>query len=80
MADKITQVNELALVAKFVDGDTRTLKIDNPKENLTATQIKAVAAVAKTSNPIIGDKGGADFYDFITAEVTKKKKTELDLR
>ena len=79
MADKITQKNELSLVAKFVDNDDRTITVDNPKANLTATDIKAFETVCKTTNAIIGDKGSADFYEFTKAKTKKSKKTELDL-
>lgn len=80
MADKITVTKELKVVAKFVDGDTRTLTLDNPKDNLPAAQINAVGAIAKTSNILIGDKGGADFLEFDTAKVVAKEKIDLDLR
>ena len=49
MADKVTQVSELKLVAKFNDNDTRTIAVDNPKANLTAAQINAVSAIGKTT-------------------------------
>lgn len=80
MADKVTQTNELTLVTKYTDNDTRSVKIDNPKEDLTAADIKNFAAIAKSTQAIIGDKTGAAFYDIIEAKTTKKKKTELDLR
>ena len=80
MADKITQKSELTLVAGFVDNDTRTITQDNPKENLTAADIKAFEAVCKTTQAIIGDKGSADFYQFKQAKTKKSKKTEIDLR
>lgn len=80
MADKVTVTSELKLVAKFKDGDTRTITVDNPKSDLTAAQINAVSAIAASSNPIIGDKGGAAFHEFDTAEITRKTKTDFDLR
>lgn len=80
MADKTTTTKELKVVAKFVDGDTRSLTLDNPKDSLTAAQINAVAAVARTSNIIIGDKGSADFLEFDTAKVVQKEVINLDLR
>ena len=80
MADKVTSVKELKLVAKFADNDTRTLTVDNPKDSLTAAQINAVGTIAKNSNVILGDKGAADFIRFETAKVTEKETTQLDLR
>ena len=79
MADKVVTKNELSLVAKFVDNDTRTLAIDNPKSGLTQADIKAFETVCKTTNAIIGDKGSADFHSFITAKTKSTKKTEFDL-
>lgn len=80
MADKTVTTSTLKLVAKFVDGDTRSIDIDNPKANLTAAQINAVAATAKTTQAIIGDKGSADFHEFDTAKIVQKTRTEFDLR
>ncbi len=80
MADKVTTSKTLKLVAKFEDNDTRTLDLDNPKDNLTAAQIKAFETVAKTTQAIIGDKGGANFYKFTDAKTIEKETTVLDLR
>lgn len=80
MADKITTVRELKLVGKFTDNDTRTISIDNPKENLTKEQINAVGALGKSTNVLIGDKTGADFKEFVEAKTITKKTTQLDLR
>ena len=80
MADKITEVRELKLEAGFYDGDTRTIPVPDPKTNLTAAQIKAVAATAKTTQAIIGDKNSAAFVGFKSAKITRKKTTQLDLR
>jgi len=65
MADRIKNVRELKLVAKFSDGDDRTLSFDNPKATLTtdqlAAQINEASAYAKTHQVILGDKIGAEF-------------------
>lgn len=80
MADKVTTVKELKLVAKFVDDDTRTIPVDNPKSSLTAADIKTFENTAKTTGALIGDKTGAAFYQFINAKVIEKETTQLDLR
>lgn len=80
MADKVTKVKTLKLVAKFNDNDTRTIDVDNPKDGLTKEQINAVAAVGATTQAILGDKGGADFLKFDTAKVIEKETINLDLR
>ena len=80
MADTIKSASELKILSKYVDGDTRTLTLDDPKDNLTAEQINAVGSVVRANNFILGDKGGADFLEFDTARVVEKKITQLDLR
>lgn len=68
MADKITTTKKLNLVSEFVDNDDRTISLDNPKNDLTAAQIKAVEAQIKAKNLFIGDKAGADFLRFKSAK------------
>lgn len=80
MADKVTTTKTLKIVTKYVDGDTRTIDVDNPKADLTAAQINAVGAIAKANNLLLGDKNGADFLEFDTAKVIEKEHTVLDLR
>jgi hypothetical protein len=80
MADTIKSSSELKLEAYFQDNDTRVITVDNPKANLTASQINAVGATMKTTNAILGDKGGADVMGFRTAKKTTTTRTELDLR
>lgn len=79
MADRVTQNNELKLVLGFYDGDTRALSIDDPLNNVTATQIKAVGVTLKNTAAVIGDKAGASFTGFVSAKKRKKKTTQLDL-
>ena len=42
MADKVTTTNKLVLGLGFTDGDTRTINLDNPRSDVTATDINAV--------------------------------------
>ena len=69
----------LQLVAEFTDGDDRTITIDNPKASVSAADINAVSAYAKTNNIIIGDKAGADFTRFKTAKKIAQTTKYLDL-
>lgn len=80
MADTIKSSSELKLESYYSDGDTRTLTVDNPKANITAADINAVATVAKNTQAILGDKGGADFVRFNSAKKTTATRIELDLR
>jgi hypothetical protein len=79
MSDKVTTSKELKINMTFVDGDSRTITVDNPKDSLTAAQINAVAAIAKTTQAVIGDKAGAAFHEFDTAKITEKETCVLDL-
>lgn len=59
MADIITSKNQLKILAGFVDEDDRTITIDDPKENLTWSDIQTIASLAQ--GVLIGDKFSADF-------------------
>lgn len=80
MADKVTQTSELKLEAGFYDGDTRTIALPDPKSDVTAAQIKAVANTIKQTQAILGDKTGAAFVGFNKAQKVSKKVTNLDIR
>lgn len=77
MADVTKTTKVLSLVAEFTDGDDRTLNLDNPKNDLTATQINALNTYA--SGVLIGDKDSADFQRFKSAKVKTSSVTYLDL-
>ena len=79
MADKVTSSNELKMVFSFYDNDTRTVSIENPRPDLTAADILEVGTLAKNTNPIIGDKGGARVIGISSAKVVEKTRTQLDL-
>lgn len=80
MADTITSASVLKLEGEYVDNDTNIVEVDNPKDNITAEQINAVATVAKTTQVILGDKGGAAFNRFKSAHKLKNTRINLDLR
>lgn len=79
MADITKTKGTLQLVAEFTDGDDRTLSLDNPKATLTAAEINAVSAYAKTNNILIGDKAGAEFSRFKSAKKIAQTTKYLDL-
>jgi len=76
MADQITTKNTLKLLAGFVDEDDRTITLDDPKENLTWSDISAVANLS--SNVLIGDKFQAKFSRFKEAKYVDTTITELE--
>lgn len=75
--DVTTTVNDLKLVAGFVDGDTRTISYPNPRVGLTAADIDALDTLA--SGVLIGDKYGAQFSTFKQAYYHRATKTQIDL-
>ena len=80
MADKITQTKTLQMVAGFVDGDDRTINLDNPNTAINlAAGVVNLGNYCKTNQVIIGDKAGAAFKEFKSAKVIDKKVTKFDL-
>ena len=83
MADVIKTESTLQIVADFVDGDTRTISIDNPKaaysEAQFASAVKDFASYCKTNNVLIGDKAGADFATISSVKIISNTENTLDL-
>lgn len=79
MADIVTQDSTLVFDFMFVDGDTRTQKLKNPKASITENEIAELNAFIQANNLVIGDKGGATFGKI--ARVTKRNEviTKLDI-
>lgn len=77
MADIVSTKKTLQLVAEFIDGDTRTITLENPKASLTAADIDATTSLMLQG--LIGDKTGAHFYRWKTAAVIDKNTIELDI-
>lgn len=81
MADKITTTNELKIENLFVDGDTRTITLKNPKATIETSEITALETLIKNGSDgstslLIGDKYGSDFKQIW--EVRKTSKTTMD--
>lgn len=77
--DTITSSREGNLVIEFYDSDNRTIKIDNPRNDLTAADVNAVVEAIKASQPIIGDKAGASVVGASSFKILEKTETKLDL-
>ena len=75
MATTINSYRQLKVVAAFADEDDRTLTFDNPIDNLTEQQIKALEPLA--AKVIIGDKFGATFTRFKTASYHNQTNTVI---
>lgn len=65
MATKTTTYKQVKIIAAFADEDDRTITIENPVDNLTEQDIRALEPAA--AKVIIGDKYGAAFTRFKTA-------------
>ena len=79
MADTIKSTSELKMEFGFYDNDTRIVTLENPKPDLTKADILNVANLAASTQPIIGDKGGAAVVGINSAKICDKTVTQLDL-
>ena len=79
MADVSKTTNILKIKLGFSDGDTRTINLDNPKNNLQASEVYDLSQFIKNNNLLLGDKYGADSAGILTADIVQATKTTLDL-
>ena len=79
MADIHKESYILKIKLGFADGDTRTINLDNPRNNLQASEIHNLSNFIKNNNLLIGDKYGADSAGILTADIVESAKTILDL-
>lgn len=79
MANTQTTTRELIIENYFVDGDTRTQTLKNPKMNIASSEIQSLQTYCQINQPIIGDKTGAAFGRINRATVKTTNKITLDL-
>lgn len=79
MADSISTSRELIIENYFVDGDTRTQTLKNPKLNISSSDIQSLQTYCQINQPIIGDKTGAAFGRINKAYTKTTEKKTLDL-
>jgi len=77
MADITKTTTSLKLLAGFADADDRTISIDNPRDNITEADIRALESSA--APVLIGDKYGAAFTRYKTARIVNSTTKYLDL-
>lgn len=77
--DTVVSSNEGVLLVNFYDSDDRSIKIDNPKDDLTSAQINSVVDWMKVNQPIIGDKTGASIVGAKSFTITERTTTYLDI-
>ena len=73
MADTIKTAYNLVIETVFVDGDTRTITIKNPREDISASEIAELNSYMQENNIIIGDKDGSTFGRI--KKVTRRSST-----
>ena len=79
MADTITNSKTLKLEYDFVDGDTRTNNIKDPRNDLTSNDIIELNTFLRANNALIGDKYQATFAQIRKATIVEKSTTNYDL-
>ena len=79
MADTRKETYILKIKLGFADGDTRTINLDNPKNDLTAAEVHQLSQYIKNNNLLLGDKYGADSAGILTADIVESTKTILDI-
>jgi len=79
MADKRKETYILKIKLGFADGDTRTINLDNPRNDLQASEIYSLSNFIKENNLLLGDKYGADSAGILTADIVESTKTILDI-
>lgn len=61
MAD-VTKISRSLIIENvFVDGDTRSVTLKNPRSNISESQITDLNSFLQETNILIGDKNGSTF-------------------
>lgn len=79
MADVQTNTETLKIEGLFVDGDTRTITLKNPKSNITTSEILTLQTFMQANNVIIGDKYGGTFGRIESVTRVNEQRTTIDL-
>lgn len=79
MADVITNSKTLKIETVFVDGDTRTITLRNPKSDITESEITALNTFMQSNNVLIGDKAEGTFGKINEVRIVNEQRRELDL-
>lgn len=80
MADTVKGTSSMQLEFAFVDGDTRTVSIDDPKTSLNLGACAAsIGAYVKEHNLLLGDKNAADSKGLKSARLVNQTTTKLDI-
>lgn len=78
MADVVTNSSTLKFKFYFVDGDTRTNTLKNPKSNITTSEIEELQTFMRTNNILLGDKVQGTFGKIESVTKIRERKVYLD--
>ena len=73
MADVVKTSRSLIIENVFVDGDTRSVTLKNPRSNISESQITDLNSFLQETNILIGDKNGSTFGRI--RKVTRRNST-----
>lgn len=79
MADIRTNTESLKIEGLFVDGDTRTITLKNPKSEITSSEIIALQTFMQANNVIIGDRYAGTFGRIESVTRVTEQRTAIDL-
>lgn len=79
MADIVKTASLLNIECVFLDGDTRTITMKNPRGNISSSDIENLETFMQTENIIIGDRDSSDFRKIKKAVKRETTTAYLDL-
>lgn len=79
MADITITSDVLKFENLFVDGDTRTFTLKNPKVNIAESEIQSLDSYLRDNNLLIGDKWGGNFGRIVGVTKIQTIRKQLDL-
>lgn len=79
MADTIKSSEILNIECDFSDGDTRTITLRNPKNNVSSSDIENLETFMQENQIIIGDRDSSDFRRIKRAVKRNTTTRYLDL-
>ena len=77
--DTVTTKSTLQNVLGFADGDTRTINIDDPKDNLTAADVRAWVQFAIDNQLLLSDKSGAALTGVESSKIIDGSHTKVSM-
>ena len=79
MSDMQKTTSSLSILCVFVDEDTRSITLKDPKASITSAEITTLNNFMQRNNIIVGDKEAATFGRIKTVTRVTKNEYQLDL-